>query len=125
MRFLVPSSTTRMKSSLAGRNQKPFMECLKILIAASLFGMALVPVYAQTMPGMTMPSPSAPSPLSVKPSQYQAALQAVAGDRRTGEEMAAIAAINKNNRLIKGHVFLWRDGQAWEDLWDMNGEIRQ
>jgi hypothetical protein len=25
--------------------------------------------------------------------------------------------------LIKGQVFLWKDGQSWEDLWDVNGEI--
>ena len=37
--------------------------------------------------------------------------------------MQAIAGIDKNNRLIKGHVFLWKDGQTWEDLWDVTGEI--
>jgi hypothetical protein len=26
-------------------------------------------------------------------------------------------------RLIKGQVFLWKDGQNWEDLWDMDGVI--
>ncbi len=66
-----------------------------------------------------------PIPFSVKPAQYVSALQAVAGDKLTEDEMAAIAGINKNNRLIKGHVFLWRDGQTWEDLWDVNGEIVQ
>jgi len=25
--------------------------------------------------------------------------------------------------LIKGQVFLWKDGQTWEDLWDVGGEI--
>ena len=64
-----------------------------------------------------------PIPFSVKPAQYTATLQAVANEALTESEMAAIAGINKNNRLIKGHVFLWRDGQTWEDLWDMNGEI--
>ncbi len=64
-----------------------------------------------------------PIPFSVKPSQYVQTLQAVAGDRLTADEMAAMAGIDKNIRLIKGHVFLWRDGQTWEDLWDMNGEI--
>jgi hypothetical protein len=37
--------------------------------------------------------------------------------------MDAIAAIDRNCRLIKGHVFLWKENQSWEDLWDMNGEI--
>ena len=66
-----------------------------------------------------------PIPFSVKPSQYVATLQSVASDALTDEEMAAIAGIDQNNRLIKGHVFLWRDGQTWEDLWDVNGEIVQ
>ena len=66
-----------------------------------------------------------PIPFSVKPAQYTATLKAVTSEALTSDEMAAIAGINKNNRLIKGHVFLWRDGQAWEDLWDMNGEITQ
>lgn len=64
-----------------------------------------------------------PIPFSVKPAQYIAALQAVAHDTLTADEMAAIAGIDKNNRLIKGHVFLWRDSQTWKDLWDINGEI--
>jgi len=64
-----------------------------------------------------------PIPFSVKRPQYLSALQAVIGEPLTEEEMQAIAGIDKNNRLIKGHVFLWKDGQTWEDLWDVNGEI--
>jgi len=37
--------------------------------------------------------------------------------------MSDIAAIDRNCRLIKGQVFLWRDGQSWEDLWDPTGDI--
>jgi alcohol dehydrogenase (NADP+) len=37
--------------------------------------------------------------------------------------MANIANIDRNNRLIKGQVFLWKEDQSWEDLWDVNGEI--
>ena len=37
----------------------------------------------------------------------------------------AIAGIDRNCRLIKGQVFLWRAGQDWEDLWDVNGVIVQ
>jgi diketogulonate reductase-like aldo/keto reductase len=44
-------------------------------------------------------------------------------DPLTPEEMAAIAALDRNCRLIKGQVFLWKEGQSWEDLWDVNGEI--
>ncbi|MEK7475733.1 MAG: aldo/keto reductase [Candidatus Coatesbacteria bacterium] len=38
-------------------------------------------------------------------------------------EMEAIAGIDRNCRLIKGHVFLWKDGQTWEALWDTDGRI--
>ena len=37
--------------------------------------------------------------------------------------MQAIARIDRNCRLIKGQVFLWKEGQRWEDLWDLGGEI--
>jgi hypothetical protein len=40
----------------------------------------------------------------------------------TDEEMQAIARIDRNCRLIKGQVFLWKDNQSWEDLWDPKGE---
>ncbi len=38
-------------------------------------------------------------------------------------DMKEISKIDKNCRLIKGQVFLWKDNQTWEDLWDLNGEI--
>ncbi|BDI34365.1 aldehyde reductase [Capsulimonas corticalis] len=66
-----------------------------------------------------------PIPFSVKRSQYLATLQAVVGEPLTDAEMAAIAGIDKNNRLIKGQVFLWKENQSWEDLWDIHGEIAQ
>jgi hypothetical protein len=37
--------------------------------------------------------------------------------------MANIARIDRNCRLIKGQVFLWRENQGWEDLWDLDGTI--
>jgi hypothetical protein len=43
----------------------------------------------------------------------------------TDADMAAIAGIDKNCRLIKGQVFLWKQDQTWEDLWDLDGAIRQ
>jgi len=64
-----------------------------------------------------------PIPFSVKRSQYEATLEAVVGPPLTDAEMSRIAGIDKNVRLIKGQVFLWKENQAWEDLWDMNGEI--
>jgi diketogulonate reductase-like aldo/keto reductase len=64
-----------------------------------------------------------PIPFSVNRRNYLANLRAVTGPPLSPEEMKAIAAIDKNCRLVKGQVFLWRDGQDWEDLWDVNGLI--
>jgi alcohol dehydrogenase (NADP+) len=41
----------------------------------------------------------------------------------TDEEMRAIEKIDRNCRLIKGQVFLWRTAKDWTDLWDINGFI--
>lgn len=64
-----------------------------------------------------------PIPFAVKPAQYAANLEAVVADPLTGAEMAELAAIDRNCRLIKGQVFLWKPGQSWEDLWDPDGVI--
>jgi hypothetical protein len=37
--------------------------------------------------------------------------------------MSAIAKIDRQCRLIKGQVFLWKENQSWEDLWDLDGTI--
>lgn len=62
-----------------------------------------------------------PIPFSVH--HYRANLEGVAGPPLTAGEMRAIAAIDRNCRLIKGQVFLWKEGQSWQDLWDLNGEV--
>ena len=41
----------------------------------------------------------------------------------TEEEMETIRSLDKNNRLIKGHVFLWEGAKDWHDLWDEDGVI--
>jgi diketogulonate reductase-like aldo/keto reductase len=64
-----------------------------------------------------------PIPFSVRRSNYLANLRAAVDNRLTDDDMAAIAKIDRNCRLIKGQVFLWKDGQGWEDLWDENGTI--
>jgi diketogulonate reductase-like aldo/keto reductase len=64
-----------------------------------------------------------PIPFSVN--HYRQNLEAVVSDPLTGDEMRAIAGIDRNCRLIKGQVFLWKPGQSWEDLWDLDGVIRQ
>lgn len=62
-----------------------------------------------------------PIPFSVN--NYRANLAAVVSDPLTDEEMRQIAAIDRNCRLIKGQVFLWKAGQTWEDLWDLDGRV--
>jgi alcohol dehydrogenase (NADP+) len=64
-----------------------------------------------------------PIPFSTNPRHYLANLRAVVEDPLTNEDMQAIARIDRNCRLIKGQVFLWKDGQSWEDLWDVKGQI--
>lgn len=62
-------------------------------------------------------------PFSSRRANYLANLRGVIGEPLTADEMRAIAAIDRNCRLIKGQVFLWRDNQSWQDLWDLNGAI--
>ena len=64
-------------------------------------------------------------PFSVKRANYLANLRAAVTEPLTDEDMKAIEGIDRNCRLIKGQVFLWRDGQSWEDLWDIDGRIAQ
>lgn len=64
-----------------------------------------------------------PIPFSVRRNEYLSNLNAVVNDPLTDEEMKAIASNDRNCRLIKGQVFLWKDNQTWEDLWDLNGVI--
>ncbi len=64
-----------------------------------------------------------PIPFSTRRSHYTANLEGVLSAPLTAADMARIAALDRNCRLIKGQVFLWRDGQSWEDLWDLDGVI--
>ncbi len=64
-----------------------------------------------------------PIPFSTKRRNYLANLQCTVSEPLTDDDMQAIAGIEKGCRLIKGQVFLWKDGQSWEALWDLNGEI--
>ena len=66
-----------------------------------------------------------PIPQSVEYSHYLANLRAATSGPLTDDDMSAIAGIDRNCRLIKGQVFLWKPGQSWEDLWDLNGVIAQ
>ena len=62
-------------------------------------------------------------PFSINPRNYTANLRAVTQDPLSDEEMSRIDAVDLNNRLIKGQVFLWKADQDWRDLWDESGEI--
>ncbi len=64
-----------------------------------------------------------PIPFSVNRSHYLANLRCSVTEPLSTEDMQAIAGIDRNCRLIKGQVFLWKDGQSWQDLWDPDGEI--
>ncbi len=64
-----------------------------------------------------------PIPFSTKRSNVLANLLGIVGEPLTDAEMVEIAGIDRNCRLIKGQVFLWKAGQRWEDLWDLDGTI--
>ena len=64
-----------------------------------------------------------PIPFSTTRRNYLANLRGVVGEPLTDQDMRDIAGIDRNCRLIKGQVFLWKPGQSWEDLWDLDGTI--
>jgi len=64
-----------------------------------------------------------PIPFSTNRNHYLSNLEGVVSEPLTAAEMAELSAIDRNCRLIKGQVFLWKEGQSWENLWDVNGEI--
>jgi alcohol dehydrogenase (NADP+) len=66
-----------------------------------------------------------PIPMSVNRKNYLANLQAAITEPLSEADMAAIAGIDKHCRLIKGQVFLWKENQDWQDLWDGDGVIAQ
>jgi alcohol dehydrogenase (NADP+) len=64
-----------------------------------------------------------PIPFSTKQNHYLSNLEGIVSEPLTEDEMREISTIDRNCRLIKGQVFLWKEGQSWEDLWDLKGEI--
>jgi alcohol dehydrogenase (NADP+) len=64
-----------------------------------------------------------PIPFSVH--HFYDNLEAATMPPLTKNDMDVLARADKNCRLIKGQVFLWKDNQSWEDLWDVNGTIPQ
>ena len=64
-----------------------------------------------------------PIPFSVKPEQYAANIATVLSDPLTPAEIEDMRGVERNNRLIKGQVFLWDGSESWLDLWDVDGTI--
>ena len=64
-----------------------------------------------------------PIPFSIYEDQYISNLRCTMEDPLTNDEMERLKDIDKNNRLIKGQVFLWEGAKGWEDLWDLDGVI--
>jgi diketogulonate reductase-like aldo/keto reductase len=64
-----------------------------------------------------------PIPFAVKPTQYVANLRAAVEDPLTPVEQHQLRSADRNNRLIKGQVFLWPGADSWLDLWDVDGTI--
>jgi len=64
-----------------------------------------------------------PIPFSVHEDKYVSNLRCVQEDPLTDREMEIMKSIDRNNRLIKGQVFLWEGAKGWEDLWDLDGVI--
>lgn len=64
-----------------------------------------------------------PIPFSIHEANYVSNLKAMTEDPLTEEEMAKIATLERNNRLVKGQVFLWPGAKDWHDLWDEDGKI--
>ena len=64
-----------------------------------------------------------PIPFSVHEAEYVSNLKAMTEDPLTEEEMKTIETLERNNRLVKGQVFLWEGAKDWHDLWDEEGKI--
>ena len=64
-----------------------------------------------------------PIPFSVHEAEYVSNLKAMTEDPLTEEEMKTIETLERNNRLVKGQVFLWEGAKDWHDLWDEEGRI--
>ena len=64
-----------------------------------------------------------PIPFSTNPNNLLSNLGAAVSEPLSPEDMRLIGSLDQNCRLIKGQVFLWKDNQSWEDVWDVHGVI--
>jgi alcohol dehydrogenase (NADP+) len=58
-----------------------------------------------------------PIPFTTRRANDLANLRGAVDNRFNDDDMAAI---DRNGRPIQGQVFLWKEDQRWEDLWDVN-----
>ncbi len=58
-----------------------------------------------------------PIPFSTNPKNIDSNFKSVMEDPLSEEEMAEMEKVDRNCRLIKGQVFLWKDAADWHDLW--------
>lgn len=64
-----------------------------------------------------------PIPFSTNPRNILANLESTVSAPLADEDMDALATVDRNCRMIKGQVFLWKDQQSWHDLWDEDETI--
>jgi len=64
-----------------------------------------------------------PIPFSIHEMEYTSNLESTITEPLTEEEMKKLATLEKNNRLVKGQVFLWEGADDWHALWDEDGFI--
>jgi diketogulonate reductase-like aldo/keto reductase len=64
-----------------------------------------------------------PIPFSTNPRNILTNLLGAVSQPLSHQDMDAIEKLDRNCRLIKGQVFLWKDNQSWEDLWDIDGVV--
>jgi alcohol dehydrogenase (NADP+) len=64
-----------------------------------------------------------PIPFSTNPKNIESNFNAVMGNPLTDEEIQILSTVDKNSRLIKGQVFLWKGAKGWQDIWDPDGNI--
>lgn len=62
-------------------------------------------------------------PFSTNPRNILNNLLGAVSQPLSHQDMDAIEKLDRNCRLIKGQVFLWKDNQSWEDLWDIDGVV--
>ena len=55
--------------------------------------------------------------MSANPINITANIKSVYSDPLTKQEMKDMKKCEKDSRLIKGQVFMWKGSKDWTDLW--------